>query len=175
MAGYSDQYIEQTFYLWYESGRKISGKFANSLPKDENGNSPTFKAIEKWRDSRGWIERAEILDTELSQRLQEKMITERVEMYEKHVKLAGELIEKGKKFLLTHDLKDSSDAIKAIALGIDIEKVSIGQAEIGRRVLTMSNDQLERELQKMIGKPSKVSDEFIIDVESEDSDEEDIP
>ncbi len=165
---FTDQYKEEVFLLWYDGGRKISNRFTNSLP-EENSSRPTPKTVEKWRDSFGWIERAEVLDAELSERLKDKMINDRVEMYEKHVQLASDLIEKGKEFLQTHELKDSSDALKAIALGIDIEKVSIGQAEIGRKILTMSNDQLERELLKLIGRQAPPSDEFI-DIEAEDND-----
>ena len=67
---FSDPFKEQVFFLWHENGRKISNKFANSLP-DENGNKPSPKAIEKWRDGYGWIERADSLDAEISKELED--------------------------------------------------------------------------------------------------------
>lgn len=146
--------------MWYETGKKISNKFSNSLP-EENGNRPSPKTVEKWRDQFGWLQRADILDAELSQVLQTKIIDKRIKMYEEHSKIADELIQKGRTFLRTVELKDASDAIRAISLGVEIEKESIGQAEVGRRLLTMSDDQLNKELERLIGKPKALSDNII--------------
>lgn len=159
---YSDQYIENTFYLWHRGGRKISQKFANSLPEDEKGQRPTFKTIEKWRDRFGWIDRADKLDADISSALQEKVIDERIEMYEEHTALANTLIEKAKTFLAEHPIEEMKDALKAIELGIEIQRVSVGQAEFGRRLLSMSNEQLGKELNKLL--QPKQENEFI-DVE----------
>lgn len=157
---FSGNYKEEVFALWYESGKKISNKFSNSLP-EENGNRPSPKTVEKWRDQFGWLQRADILDAELSQVLQTKIIDKRIKMYEEHSKIADELIQKGRTFLRTVELRDASDAIRAISLGVEIEKESIGQAEVGRRLLTMSDDQLNKELERLIGKPKALSDNII--------------
>lgn len=157
---YSDQYIEQTFYLWYKGGRKISQKFANSLPEDEKGQRPTFKTVEKWRDSYGWIDRADTLDADISNALQKDVINERVEMYRRHVELADSLLEKGKKFLEEHPIDEMSDALKAISLGVEIHRVSVGQVALGQKILSMSDDQLTKELNKLLA-PQKKDDEFI--------------
>lgn len=158
---YTDQYIEQTFYLWHKGGRKISQKFANSLPEDEKGRRPTFKAIEKWRDKFGWIDRADKLDAEISNALQERVIDERIQMYEKHVGLANALIAKGEAFLVSGTITEMKDALKAIELGIEIERVSVGQAEFGRKLLTATGDQLVKELNKLLA--PKIESEFIVD------------
>lgn len=163
---YSDQYIEQTFYLWHRGGRKISQRFANSLPEDDKGQRPTFKTIEMWRDKFGWIDRADTLDAEISNTLQKKVIDDRVQMYEKHTALADALIEKAETFLRDHPITEMKDALKAIELGIEIQRVSVGQADFGRKLLEMSDDQLTRELNKMLQTPNK-SDEFI-DAETEE-------
>lgn len=165
---YSEQYIEQAFFLWHSGGRKISQRFANSLPEDETGKRPTFKTIEKWRDAYGWIERAEALDVEFSNALQTTAIDKRIRMYEEHVELSNALISKGKEFLETHQIEDMSDALKAITLGVEIQKASIGQVEMGRKILTMTDDQLTRELNKLLGKPDQESE--FIDVTPEETD-----
>lgn len=157
---FSDSYKEEVFALWYETGKKISNKFSNSLP-EENGNRPSPKTVEKWRDQFGWLQRADILDAELSQVLQTRIIDKRIKMYEEHSKIADELIQKGRTFLRTVELRDASDAIRAISLGVEIEKESIGQAEVGRRLLTMSDEQLNKELERLIGKPKALSDSII--------------
>lgn len=163
---YSDQYIEQTFYLWYKGGRKISNRFANSLPEDEKGQRPTFKTVEKWRDNFGWIDRADKLDADISNALQKDVINERIEMYREHVEVANALITKGKEFLDTHEIDDMADALKALSLGIEIARTSVGQAALGHKILAMSDDQLTKELSKLLA-PEKKNEEFI-DAETEE-------
>lgn len=165
---YDDHYIEQTFYLWHKNGRHISDKFAKSLPPDEHGQRPAFKTIEQWKDKFGWVTRADSLDAEISTALQERVIDERIQMYEEHTRLSNTLIEKAKLFLETKEITEMKDALKAIELGIEIQRVSIGQAEFGRRLLSMSNEQLGKELNKML--QPKLENEFIVDasVEVED-------
>jgi len=168
-VSYSDQYIEQVFALWYKGGRKISQKFSNSLPEDEKGERPTFKAIEKWRDNYGWMERADVLDAELSLALQDQVINERIAMYKEHVQVADSLIEKGKTYLNDHEIDDMTDALKAISMGVEIHRLSVGQVALGQKILSMNDDQLTRELNKLLSPKSE--DEEFIDVVPEDVDE----
>lgn len=165
---YSDQYKEQTFILWYDSNRKISQKFANSLPEDENGQRPTFKTIEKWRDEFGWMQRADALDGELSRKLQDEVINKRIKMYEEHVGVSNSLIAKGKDYLENHPIDDMADALKAISLGVEIQRVSVGQIELGQKILRMSDEQLNREIYKLMGKSDELEDTEIIDVPAEE-------
>lgn len=165
---YSDQYKEQTFVLWYDSNRKISQKFANSLPEDENGQRPTFKTIEKWRDEFGWMQRADALDGELSRKLQDEVINKRIKMYEEHVTVSNKLIELGKDFLDNHKIEEMGDALKAISLGVEIQRVSVGQIELGQKILRMSDEQLTKEIYKLMGKSDELEDTEIIDVPAEE-------
>ena len=164
---YDDYYIEQVFYLWHKNGRKISDKFAKSLPLDEKGQQPAFKTIEQWRDKFGWVTRADSLDSEISTALQEKVIDERIKMYEEHTALADTLIEKARTFLASTPIDEMKDALKAIELAVEIQRTSIGQAEFGRRLLTMSNEQLSQQLNKLL--QPKQENEFIDAETLEDS------
>ena len=124
-GNYNDQYIETVFHLWYNGGRKISQRFCNTLPDDDRGNRPTWKTVENWRDSYGWIERADGMDAALSLRLEDEAISKRIEMYKEHVEVSNALIAKGKEFLQNHPIEEMGDALKAISLGIDIQKAFI--------------------------------------------------
>ncbi len=165
---YSDQYKEQTFILWYDGNRKISNKFANSLPEDEKGQRPTFKTIEKWRDEYGWMQRADALDGELSRQLQDEVINKRIRMYEEHVEVSNSLIAKGKAYLENHPIDEMADALKAISLGVEIQRVSVGQIELGQKILRMSDEQLNREIYKLMGKSDELEEAEIIDVPKEE-------
>ncbi len=165
---YSDQYKEQTFILWYDGNRKISNKFANSLPEDEKGQRPTFKTIEKWRDEYGWMQRADALDGELSRKLQDEVINKRIRMYEEHVEVSNSLIAKGKDYLENHPIDEMADALKAISLGVEIQRVSVGQVELGQKILRMSDEQLNREIYKLMGKSDELDEPEIIDASTEE-------
>lgn len=166
---FQDNYREVVFALWYEGGKNIGNKLIDAIP-EENGAKPAISTIIKWRDMYGWLERAEILDVEVSQNITDEIVSKRIEMYEKHSKVAGELVEKGIQFLRDNPIDSSSDALKAIALGVDIERASIGQADVGRRILKMSDEQLTKELSRLVGKPVGNEDD-IIDAETEVSDD----
>lgn len=148
------------FFKWHSDGKVISPRFCNSLP-DENGNRPTHKAVEKWRDMYGWIQRADTLDVELSNRLKDEYIEKRNAMFEKHIDVASTLLEKAKKVIVSMEFADPSDVLRAIALGIEIERASIGQVEMGQKILEMSNDQLDKALLKLVGKDTAPDVEII--------------
>ncbi len=166
---FADSYREVVFALWYEGGKNIGNNLIDAIP-DENGEKPAISTIIKWRDMYGWLERAEVLDVQVSQNITDEIVSKRIEMYEKHSRVAGELVEKGIQFLRSNPIDSSSDALKAIALGVDIERASIGQADVGRRILRMSDEQLTKELARLVGKPEG-NDDDIIDAETEVSDD----
>lgn len=172
ISNYSDQYVETIFFMWYENGRKLTTALANSFPPSPSGDTPSIQTVQEWKRKYGWIERADALDADLSTRLQEEVIEKRIQMYEKHTKIADALIEKGEAYLMEHQLDSSSDAIKMIDLGIEIQRVSVGQVELGRKILTMTDSQLDRELLKLIGKPETPDDEFIVDADTIEEDSE---
>ena len=163
---YTDLYKEMVFFRWHSEGKVISPRFCNSLP-DENGNRPTHKAVEKWRDQFGWIQRADTLDVELSNRLKDEYIEKRNAMFEKHIDMASLLIDKSKEFLTKTNFFEATDALRAVALGIEIERASIGQVEMGQKILEMSNDQLDKALLKLVGK-DVAPDVDIIEGDTED-------
>lgn len=162
---FSETYKETVFVLWHEGNRKLSDRFCNSLP-DENGDRPSPKTVEKWRDNFGWIERAESLDVDFSNKLIAQSLNKREEMYKRHEEVASALLTKGEEYLKEHDFKDSADAIRAIGLAVEISRASVGQAEIIRKFASMSEEQLDKELQKMISKPED-GGEFIDAISSD--------
>lgn len=171
---YTDSYKEKVFFLWHEGGRKISPRFVNSLPMAENGFRPGFKTVEQWRDSHGWIERADALDAEISSRFQTEAVNKRIKMYEEHIEVSNSLISRGKQFLENNPIDEMPDALKAISLGIEIQKASVGQIEMGQKILQMSNTQLLNEITKLLGAPEVSNDDEIVDSVAIDE-EEDVP
>lgn len=166
MQKYSEHYLDKTFYLWYEGGKKLSQKFINSLP-EEDGDSPNLTTVTKWRNDYGWVERAQAMDDELSNVIQNQIIDKRAKMYEEHIEIANTLLTKAREFLATGKIEDMGEALKAIDLATELQKASIGQVEWGRKMMSMSNEQLTTTLKSLLGDIKNENEEFI-DVEAED-------
>lgn len=162
---YTDTYKEHAFYIWYENDTPGIQKLLHLLPEEE-GNKPARVIVEGWRDSLGWIERADGLDAEVSQAIDDKVIDRRVKMWEEHAETGEELIKLGRKYLQDHELQDSQAAIRAISTGAELQKDSVGKAEAWMKYSRMTDLQITKELERLSGK--QVKDEFIIDAESDD-------
>lgn len=151
---YSEDYKELVFSAWYKNNRAISKSLCNSLPVDSNnGKSPDILTITRWRDDGNWEERANSLDSAVVTSNNNKIISERIEMYKEHVQISNSLIAKGKEYLENHDILDAQDALRAITLGIEIQRASVGQASYGEKILSMGDEKLVKELQTLLGKP----------------------
>lgn len=152
-AEYPEEYAERIFYLWYDGGRKLTNSFLNILPKSPDGRIPAKATLISWINTRGWTERADALDGEISLALDNEVIEKRKEMYRKQVEIADELVKKGMEFLNNKDngIKTDASAIRAIDLGLSTQRVSTGMAESYAKISKMSDEQLNNELQKLIG------------------------
>lgn len=166
MANFSEEYIDNVFYKWHGGDRVISQAFINQLEPDLNGQSPTRESIIRWRDSRGWGERADALDAEISVRKDQEIIDLRMEMFKKHAEIGGKLVQEGLLYLQTNGVENSASAIRAIDLGLNTERISTGLAEVYVKISKMSDDALTKEIQKLIGGGTK--DEDTIDAEITD-------
>ena len=160
---YTEQFVESCFYLWVENGCTFGRDLLDKLPKTEKGNRPNLITLQKWSEDHGWVERADALNAEASLALNKTAIERRVEMYEKHAKIGEELIKMGREFLNKQiengGIKSENAALRAIELGVSIEEKSVGFADLARKLGDMTNEQLDRELQKLLG--TKKDAEFI--------------
>jgi hypothetical protein len=163
MADYSEKFIDQCFYVYYDSDRTVGNALIDKLPENEEGKKPGIFTVKRWVEEKGWIERADALDAEVSIQVEKSVIQKRVEMYEKHAKLADELITMGREFLQKQvdggGLKTENAALRAIELGFQTERVSVGVSDMVRKIGEMTPDQLDNELRKLLGQ--KQENEFI--------------
>lgn len=161
---FPEVYIEEVFYKWYEGGRNITNEFLNSLPPCSDGRIPSKYTVESWQKGRGWSMRADALDAETSLEIDKLVIDRRVEMWKKQEEVATQLVDKGMKYLEDEGVQNSANAIRAVGLGLETQRVSTGMAEMVTKISKMSDSQITAELQKLLG--GKKSD--IIDAEVEE-------
>jgi hypothetical protein len=167
-SDYTDEYIDNIFYLWYENDKKAGSTLLSIIPKNDDGRKPAALTISGWIAERGWIERADVLDAELARKKDDIIINKRAEMFEKHVKIGAELIEKGLDFLKSSGVKTDASAIRAIDLGLETERISVGLADSYAKIAKMSDEDIQKELRKLLGKPP-VNEDDILDGEITDT------
>ena len=153
MLTFTEDYKDQVFYLWYENGKIINFNLMESIPVSPNGRKPSEGTIKEWVSQGDWNTRADGLDGQITRVLDNSVIEKRVAMYKRHAEIGQDMVEMGMAYLKENGIKKEESAIRAIAEGIDIQRQSIGLAEALQKISTMDNDQLTRELQKLLGKP----------------------
>lgn len=154
MSDYSEEYIESVFYLWVQGGKKLGNPFLNSLPELPDKKTVSRATLNHWIESRGWKERADAIEAEASRAMDELFIDRRKKMYEEQAHVADELIKKGMEFLNASGkgIQTDSSAIRAIDLGLATQRSSIGMAEAYVKISKMSDDQIDREISRLLGK-----------------------
>lgn len=148
---YTDEYIDNAFYLWYDNGRTVGSKLLSILP-EVDGRKPGILTVKDWVVSKGWIERADALDAEVSREKDRIMIDKRKKMYEEQVVIADELLAKGREFLKDGGIRTGAEALRAIDLGLATKRISVGASEAYEKISQMSDEDIAKELRKLIGK-----------------------
>jgi len=143
---FSEDYRENMFELWYKQGKPSNIIFHRRAPADENNVMPTAATFKFWIDD--WRERAEALDELVMQKLNERLVYEKVEMLKRHSeagrkmqKMAIDTLEQ-----LKPDDFTSSSLIRLWAEGIRIERESSGIPEALEKMTKMSDEQLVDEI-----------------------------
>lgn len=139
---FSEDYIESCFLTWFNNGRPQIGKLVTMLPRDDLGRTVAKDTLARWMRDRAWNERADDLDSEVSRSVEQIAVQQKVEMFQRHALVGGEMIDKGIQYLREHGLDKSADAIKMIIEGVRIEKSSIGIPQALMEVSSMSDAKL---------------------------------
>jgi hypothetical protein len=171
--GYSDDYKESCFYIWYKNGRPKLGarngsKIIPLMPFDETGSRPTLVTIKTWMTNDNWEQRADALDAQVSIRLDEEAIASRIDTLRTLAQNGRDLKDKGLGYLKSKDSpfeNNPSAAVRAIVAGSEMEFKYAGAADMLANIAGMSDRQLDKELARLLGK----NENEIIEAETEDA------
>lgn len=167
---FTNDYAEIVFTNWYEGGRRVSNSLIESLPLDDLERKPSKITIIGWVKDRGWVERADALDAEVSRAADNAIIDKRRKMFEEQEAVADELLKLGLDFLRSTEgaggIKSDATAVRAIDLALTTKRSVTGAAEAYVKISKMSDDQIEAELRKLLGKPA-INPDDIIDADTE--------
>lgn len=186
---YDQNYIEACFRIWYQSGapglKTSNGKATAAgahimkiLPPAPDGRKPNIVTVDRWIDRYAWRERADALDAEVSVRLDKEAIEERIQTLKILAENGKTLKQKGLDYLNKGDnpfADNPSAAVRAIVAGSEMEFKYSGAANKLLIISQMSDDQVQKEILRLLGKESQEpdNDENTIDAVSEDIPSED--
>lgn len=159
---YSQDYKEKCFAAWYGAGKPVIVSVVMSLfPKDEQGRTPSRIVVEqKWLPE--WRQRADALDADSSNILDKNLIAARVQMLEEQAAAGKKLQKMGfDYFEEMNGIHDDSVALRAIVQGVEMERNSRGLAVALQRISSMSDDQLQSELNKQLARYKESSGDIV--------------
>lgn len=170
--GYSEDYKESCFYVWYKAGRPKLGarngsKIMPLMPVDERGDKPTLVTVKAWMVDGNWELRADALDAQVSVRLDEEAVASRIDTLRTLAQNGRDLKDIGLDYIKSKDKpfdNNPSAAVRAIVAGSEMEFKYAGAADMLANIAGMSDRQLDKELARLLGK----NENEIIDVEAED-------
>ena len=162
---FDEDYIESAFYAWYEAG-KPRKKILDCIPDREEGK-PARTTVESWINTYGWIERADAMDVQRSNLLDQRAIERRADMLERQAQIGKALLDKGYEYIECNEPASIAEAVKLVVEGKNMERESLGYSEILRKFSKMQNTELDQELRKLLGTGDEIDAEFVDAVEEE--------
>jgi hypothetical protein len=160
VPNYTDAYIESVFFLWYENGRDTH--IGNKVVPSADGNIPQPTTIAGWKRKYGWEERADVLDAQVSMKLEKEAVQKKAKAITKMAEAGESMLDEGLKFIKENKFDSSSAAVRAVMGGAEMLSQYVGMGEFILGMSKMNNAQLTKEMYRLLGK----SEDDVVDAET---------
>ncbi len=145
---YPEDYRNDVFLIWYNSGKPSPSKLRELLSNDPY--VPDISTLSRWI-SQHFRERAKMLDEEINEVIIDKTVSEKIEMLERHTKTAVEMQNIALEYLREHkDELNPYNAIRLLVEGVRIERESRGIPEALKKMTELSDEKLLEEIKKLL-------------------------
>lgn len=175
VIAYTEEYKDSCKHAWYSAGRPTSAReWLEITPFDSIGRKPTIQLLRKWKLDLDWDLWADPLDAKALAVVEDDLVTKKVEMFRRHAEQAVALIESGSDYLKEHGHDSSASAVTAIVKGIQLERESVGGAEMSVKLASMDNSEVIDELKKTLQRAIDSGElESVINIIPEEEKEDD--
>jgi hypothetical protein len=149
---YSMEYKWEVFSVWFRQGRPPANQLVSMIGYDEfTKNKISTATLQTWVTE--FRKQAEILDAQINNQLERRLVAEKVEMLNKHAKLGQDLQQMALDYLEEHreDLK-VPNAVKLLIEGVRIERESRGIPQALEKMMDKSDEELLKEIQNIVSK-----------------------
>jgi hypothetical protein len=151
---FSNSYKDAIFTLWYSMGKPVARILYPKIPiYEDTGGKPAYETLHVWVTSEEFREKARMLDEQVMEQINAKMIAEKVEMLNRHATVGVTMQDIAMKYLDEHKTElGISPAVRLLVAGVEIERESRGIATTVEKITRMSDQDLESEIQKLLEK-----------------------
>lgn len=147
---YSLEYRERLFLHWYQKSKPTARAMYVTMPSNKDNVKPAQGTITKWIND-VWQERAQILDDQVRQKLEDKMVKEKVEMLSRHAVVGTEMQDRALEVLRDPDLKiNASTAVRLLVEGVEMERASRGVSTALEKLMDTSEEELLKEVEGIL-------------------------
>lgn len=139
----SDDYRLSVYMLWYNAGKPSADALYRTLqPDPKSGIKPTLSTVTSWiREI--FVPMALELDEKVADSVNQAMVTQRIEMLDRHAQIAKDMQEMALDYLHKHGLGSSKNALMALIKGVEMEHdARIIPTDILAKLSDMSDDKL---------------------------------
>jgi hypothetical protein len=156
---YSDEYIEQCFEIWYSLNQTSNlVVLQDHLPKNAEGRKPSIIHLRQMRDTHGWIERADVLNTKAIEKVEHRLIDMKADMLKRQAETAFKVAKVAEDYLLENGFDSAASAVSAIKWAQEEERTVRGVSDMMIKISKMTPDELMQEAAKLLKRNSQVID-----------------
>lgn len=162
---FSHAYKEDVYAIWYTQNRPSMSALHGMIEPDENGSVPAPMTLSSWRRDMAWDTRADTADVEVSQRTDREIVNIRMKMMKRHAQMAQDVAENAYAHLMEHGFDSSTSAVTALFKAFEEEKRSRGMEVALTQVFSMSDEELQKTMNRMLSKATGLDTENTVNGE----------
>jgi hypothetical protein len=151
---FSQDDVQKAFIIWYNAGKPTMGRFKKLLEE----NFPEWEEVPSTYILNRWITeiftpRAFDMDEEVARSLEVRLIKDKVEMFQRHAKMARDLQNMAIEFLEENGLGNSRNAVTALVEALKIERESVGMDRLLEKITNKTDEELLNDLKSLVRGP----------------------
>lgn len=151
-SNYNSEYKEKIFLEWLNLGQPGGRVLQRHIPTDPlMANVPVIETLQRWIQEE-WMERADIINAQVKDELEGRIVKEKVEMLSRHAEIGKEVTDKALEYLRDNEFTTSANALRALVEGIRIEKESRGIPDALEKMQSTSDEKLAKEVYELLEK-----------------------
>ena len=147
---YHESYKNELFLLWFKSHRPSPKRLLRMIPEEWEGDAPAEDTVRQWIKNI-FEDRAIVLDKQLQNELEGRLIQEKVEMLYRHGDIGRRMQIKALAKIDTIAPEDlsSSAAVRLLVEGVRIERESVGLPEALEKMLSVPDEKILDRIEKL--------------------------
>jgi len=166
---FTDDYVEQCFQTWYVMGQTANiTVLQENIPESPDGKKPSLPMLRQFRDTYGWLERADALNARAIIKVEEQLVNQKTEMLKRQAENAFKIGELARNHLLSDGFDTSASAVNALKWAQEEERTVRGVSQMMITISKMTPEELMQEAAKLLKRNSEVVDG--VEIEEEDAD-----